>query len=322
MSLCFLLAAGEGRRLRPYTQKIIKPAMHFLNLPLSYYGTFLALKAGFENFIVNKHHLPDQVDLLAHDLGQFTKSFKTVDETKELLGSGGALWNARNILKEHDYFLIANSDEVLLHQDENLLKSLKDKHINKKPLATLLTCDHPELLKTLKAVWVNEKGDVRGFGMEAPEPNLKPVHYTGYKIFSKEVLDWLPEGESNIFYDVLKEAINKGETIQTQHIDNAIWHETGNFNSFLSASIDITQCGWSYVQDRLKFFKKQENEIFESEGKTLIYPKNNKNWEPKNINGSVVMGHQTLPSESVFENCILQPSAHLEPKNYSNEMLV
>ena len=68
MSLCFMLTAGQGTRLKPFTNKTPKPAIPFLNLPLAYYGFYLARKAGFQNFLMNKHHLPDFIEQLAQSL--------------------------------------------------------------------------------------------------------------------------------------------------------------------------------------------------------------------------------------------------------------
>lgn len=322
MSLCYLLAAGEGRRLRPYTETRIKPRFEFLNLPLAFYGSFLALKGGFKNLLINKHHLPDQVEILAQELAPFFEKVKTIDETQKLLGSGGALWNARKTLSQHEHFMIANGDEVLLSEDTQVVEKLVDRFQHTKSIATLLTCDHPELLKTLKAVWVNDQDEVRGFGLEAPEPGLKPVHYTGYKIFDRKILDWLPEGESNIFYDILVGAISKGEKVQTLHLPRAIWHETGNFDSFLNASQDITECGWSYVQDRLTYFKRPKNQLKKQSNGTVIYSESNTTIDFSKCTGTVVIG-DTAFNNNTLENVIVQNGSVLqEDKNYSNQMIL
>lgn len=254
MSLCFLLTAGQGTRLKPYTDHCAKPTIPLLNLPLAYYGFYLAVKGGFQNFLMNKHHLPEQIEDLATQLRPFARKVETIDETKALLGSGGALWNARDVLKNHDYFLVANGDEVLLPQDETILSELFHHCKTTQSLCTLLTCDHPELLKSLKPVWVNSKGMVKGFGMTAPKESLQPVHYTGYKVFSKKILDWLPEGESNIFYEVVTEAIKKGEHVSHLHLPKAIWFETGNPAAFATASEELQKNHITRMKERFEFF--------------------------------------------------------------------
>lgn len=256
MSLCFLLCAGQGTRLRPYTESRPKPRIPLLNLPLAHYGFYLAQKGGFNQFLLNKHHLPEQIDLLAKELSPFASEVSTVDETAKLLGSGGALWNARHLLEKQDYFLVANGDEVMIPKSDKVLSDLLEKFKSDSALCTLLTCDHPDLLSKLKAVWVNSDGCVQGFGMTAPRPQLNPVHYTGYKIFSRKIFDYLPEGESNIFYDVVVKAIVAGEKVTTHHLGLTPWFETGNFDSLLDASRHLALNHWEDLQKRRTFFNK------------------------------------------------------------------
>lgn len=258
LSLCFLLCAGKGTRLRPYTEKTPKPCLPFLDLPLAYYGFYLACLGGFDNFLLNKHYLPEQIEDLAKRLSGLANKIDVIDETAELLGSGGAIWNARDIIAKHDYFMIANGDEVLFPQNDNIIKKLTQQFQADSSLCTLLTCDHPELLKSLKPVWVNSQGQVRGFGMRKPDEEVRPVHYTGYKIFSHRILDFLPLGESNIFYDVLIKAIANGENITTLHLKNASWYETGTVESFLSASKIIAHKHALALERRKQFFSKLE----------------------------------------------------------------
>ena len=308
MSLCFLLGAGEGQRLRPYTEARPKPSLEFLTLPLAYYGFYLCRQAGIENFIMNKFHLPEQIEVLTSKLRKFCSSISTIDETAKLLGSGGALWNARETLKNHEYFLVANADEVLIPQDPKVLSTLIEKFQMDHSLCTLLTCDHSELLNTLKPVWVDDLGHVKGFGMEKPSKELKPVHYTGYKIFSTKILERIPFGESNIFYDVLTEAIKDGEKITTLHIDHCFWHETGNFDSFLSASSSLCGSSFTEINKRREYFNLPllaEN----ADGNSLtVYPENliippNFSTEGINVIGDEVeLGNCTHLKNTIIES--------------------
>ncbi len=255
---------------------------------------------------MNKHHLPEHIESLAASLSPFCKSIQTVDETSQLLGSGGALWNARNILSREKSFLIANGDEVLLPRDKIVLSQLNEKFQNDKALCTLLTCDHPELLKSLKAVWVNSEGDVKGFGMEPPEEGLKPVHYTGYKMFSSKIFDWLPEGESNIFYPVLSEAIAQGKKISTYHLGTTAWFETGNIVSFLEASNLAARNQWSLINDRREFFEMPVLFKKEDDQATLVTANKQDLEHFADCRGLVVLGENVdWPSQATLENAVI-----------------
>jgi NDP-sugar pyrophosphorylase family protein len=219
------------------------------------YGFFWAHQAGYKNFLFNVHHLPEHIHDQTRQLQSLCRSIEISDETQQIMGSGGALYQARSFLKNHDYFLVGNADEVMLPQNPQVLTQLTAHHLHQDPLCTLLTCDHPDLLKKFNGVWVDSHGHVQGFGKEGPRPGLKPVHYTGYKVFSKRILDYLPAGESNIFYDVLVNAISQGERVAHLHINELNWFETGDLQSYLDASRIIADRHMELMQPLFSFYK-------------------------------------------------------------------
>ena len=238
------------------------------------YGFYLAKQAGFEDFLFNTHHLPQEIERYAEKLRPMAQTLNISSENNEILGSAGAIWKARDLLKNHDYFLVANGDEILIPTDPKVLKHLVSQFHNDNSLCTLLTCEHPELLKTLKAVWVDKNNHVQGFGMDKPRDDLKPVHYTGYKVFSKKILDLIPPGESNIFYDVLIKAIAQGSTVTIHHLENCHWYETGNFNSFMEAGQTIVQDHLGVLNEIQNFFGQSIEVIRDDQGNQLVIPGN------------------------------------------------
>ncbi len=300
MSLCFMLTAGQGTRLKPYTDYYAKPTLPLLNIPLAYYGFYLAAQGGFKDYLMNKHHLPNQIEILASSLKDHCREITTVDETEKLLGSGGALWNARDILRKHEFFMIANGDEVLIPTDSKVINKLVRFFNEKKTLSCLLTCDHPELMKSLKPVWVTPDQTVIGFGMDAPPGEPRPVHYTGYKVFSSKILDWLPNGESNIFYEVLVEAISQGQNIFHYHLDQAEWHETGNPRSFFEASRTLAQTQWAAINQRRQFFGWKPLWKTVDNSKQLIGEDENLKQHWDQISGHVVVGSGVHWPENQF----------------------
>ena len=87
-----ILAAGEGRRLRPHTESRPKPLMPFLNLPLLRHSLRLAARSGVRRVWINAWHCaPQIVDFVA------TRPEPALDVTvvveDQLLGTGGGLAN-------------------------------------------------------------------------------------------------------------------------------------------------------------------------------------------------------------------------------------
>jgi mannose-1-phosphate guanylyltransferase len=251
-----LLSAGLGTRLRPYTNVLPKPCIPFWGLPMMYYSLYLLKKANCLDVTINLHHLPEKIKAMttAKELADFRFHFSLEEERP--LGSGGALYHAQNYLQDCDHFFAINGDEVMIPSTPEILNHLQEHHERQHALATLLVTDHPDLLKTLKPVWINREGLVRGFGLKpTTTEELRPVHYTGYKIFQQRILKQLPEGESNIFYDILVAAMKNGEKVSVL-FDRTAWWETGNFDSLVSAIGQIIDSSdhQKYIQDIFKEF--------------------------------------------------------------------
>jgi mannose-1-phosphate guanylyltransferase len=233
-----LLSAGHGTRLRPYTNDLPKPAIPFLGLPLCYYSLAFLKKFGCKNIVMNLHHLPQKIEVLTKnpELADFTFQFSR--ENEKAMGSGGALYYAQSFLQKTEAFFAINSDEVMIPDTPNILEKLQTHFQKTKALATLLVTDHPDLQKTLRPVWINPEGVIRGFGDKpTTHETLRPVHYTGYKIFSKDVLPLLPSGESHIFHDTLVPAMKAGALVNTV-FEKCLWWETGSWPGLLTACHD------------------------------------------------------------------------------------
>ena len=56
----FILAAGFGKRLRPFTEKLPKPLIKIKHKPLIDWNLKKIKKAGFKNIVINTHYLSDK----------------------------------------------------------------------------------------------------------------------------------------------------------------------------------------------------------------------------------------------------------------------
>ncbi|MDQ3321798.1 MAG: nucleotidyltransferase family protein, partial [Acidobacteriota bacterium] len=102
-----ILAAGFGTRLFPLTIDRTKPAIPFLGKPLVGYVAEYVARFGFKDVVVNLHHQPESVKKALGDGGAYgVKIHYTLEEPK-ILGTAGALDNARHLL-ENETFLIVN----------------------------------------------------------------------------------------------------------------------------------------------------------------------------------------------------------------------
>lgn len=106
----FLLAAGEGRRLRPLTRTVPKCLVPIHGTPLLAIWLRLLEAHGVTDVLVNVHHLHEQVTafLRTHETGV---SVHTVYEPR-LLGSAGTVVTHRAFVDDAECFFIVYADNL------------------------------------------------------------------------------------------------------------------------------------------------------------------------------------------------------------------
>src|SRR5918912_976091 len=132
-----ILAAGYGTRLWPLTADRTKPAIPFLGKPLVGYVAEYLGRYGCRDIVVNLHHEPDSVRAALGDGTRFGVRLEYVFE-ETILGTSGALDNARHLL-EDDTFFVVNGKIVT---DIDLTRALAT-HRERGALATLVLRPNP-----------------------------------------------------------------------------------------------------------------------------------------------------------------------------------
>jgi NDP-sugar pyrophosphorylase family protein len=236
-----ILAAGFGTRLFPLTVDRTKPAIPFLGKPLVGYVAEYLSKFGFKEIIVNLHHQPESVKAALGDGSLFGVKIHYTLEQPQILGTAGALWNARSFL-EKETFLVINGKIVT---DIDLSKALET-HRKSGAIATMVL---KENAKHEKFTIINTENDlVTGFG-GFPEPifsgeirNPKseiqnPLMFTGIQILEPTVFDYIPAGiESDIISTFYRHAIAKGEPVAA-HVAAGKWYELSTIPRYLEISL-------------------------------------------------------------------------------------
>ena len=98
----FILAAGFGKRLRPFTEKLPKPLIKVKNKPLIYWNLRKIKKAGFNNVVINTHH---QSNKIIRSVGKGEKFGLKIDYSyeEEIQGTGGALIKAKRFFQKEPF---------------------------------------------------------------------------------------------------------------------------------------------------------------------------------------------------------------------------
>jgi mannose-1-phosphate guanylyltransferase len=231
-----LLCAGRGVRFRPVTERIPKPLLPFLNVPLASAHLRRLHEAGFDEIAVNLHHLPDEVE---RHLRQPAPGVPQLTFFREplILGTAGALRNAAEFLATDD-FLVVNSDAALAADYRALVAA----HRNSGRAATLLVVENrePDRYTPLQA----EGNRIAGFGVRGPAPLLEtPLLYTGVCVLAPRLLSRIPPGETSLVADLWRPLLDdRTEEIGFVRHDGP-FADLGRPSDFLRASLEALSRG-------------------------------------------------------------------------------
>ena len=101
----FILGAGLGTRLRPWTKNIPKPLLAVRDRPLITFVMDHCLSIGIERFIVNTHHCASAYGAAFPD-GHYRGMPVIFRHEPVLLDTAGGLKNVEDLLKDDDTILV------------------------------------------------------------------------------------------------------------------------------------------------------------------------------------------------------------------------
>ena len=242
-----ILSAGYGTRLWPLTEDRTKPAIPILGKPLVGYVAEYLARYGCDEVVVNLHHRPESVRRALGDGSKFGVKLHYVEEP-EILGTSGAVDNARTLL-EGETFVVING-KIITDID---LSAALDSHRRTKALATLVLlpnagCERFSIVET-------SEGLLRGFGGMPVKGEFSkgnpPLMFTGIQVFEPGILDYIPRGVfSHSTSDVYPQAVAAGERIGV-HVAGGNWYELSTIPRYLDISLLLlAQAGKSITKGR------------------------------------------------------------------------
>lgn len=129
----FILAAGNGTRLKPITNHKPKALVEINGVTLLERNIRRLMRFGFNDIIINVHHFADQVIHFLKEKENFGINIEVSDESNSLLDTGGGLMKASWFFDAKESFIVHNVD-ILTDID---LADIYQKHKYSNVLATL-----------------------------------------------------------------------------------------------------------------------------------------------------------------------------------------
>lgn len=243
-----ILAAGLGTRLRPLTNDRPKALVELngrtlLEIVISRLASF-----GVTDFIVNVHHLADQVVSYLKSKNNFGFRMEISREDDLLLDTGGGLKKAAWFFEDgsaalDEPFFLHNVDVVSNIDLSAMLQSHK-KHNALATLAVQARESSRQLLfdgqLQLRARLVKENGSTN--------PNLPGTHalaFTGIHVLSPRILPLLTESGPFSIIDSYLRLSSEGRKVLAFRADSFYWRDLGRPADLVQASLDLQRAGSS-----------------------------------------------------------------------------
>lgn len=241
-----ILAAGYGTRLYPLTLDRAKPALPFLNRPLVGYVAEYLARHGCREVAVNLHHLGDSVRDALGDGSRFGVDLTYVEEP-EILGTGGALANARAFLDRGTFIVINGKivtdidlgDALATHRRRGALATLVLRRNRKRERFSVVNITPDERITGFNAAPSHASDNVKVDIAESINGRDVPLMFTGIQILEPEIFAYIPpQGFSHTTTEVYPAAIRRGELVAA-HIAEGMWHEMSTIERYLDISLDL-----------------------------------------------------------------------------------
>lgn len=231
----FVLAAGFGERLRPFTETVPKPLLPIGCVPLIGYALRLLAHHDVSDVIVNMHHLSESMQAVLGDGSPFGVRVQCSIE-KDILGTGGGLKRVQAALADQTCVVINSDTPVFVD-----LHHMRDVHQRRGALATMVlrevADDDP-----VGRVDIDAEGRVlRILGQGMPGTAARSLMFAGVHILEPRVLDRLPaEQKTCILRQGYIPALQQGEPIFSV-IGSGYWADAGTPETFFQTNMDALE---------------------------------------------------------------------------------
>lgn len=210
----FILAAGLGTRLRPYTDEIPKPMVKVRDKPMLDHALDAFEKIGIQHCVINTHYKADVIHdhIKARTAPEIITSYEP-----ELLDTGGGIKNAITYFDD-DFFILSGDSVWENAPHENTLQALANAW-NPSKMDILMLLQPVSSMKLTQGVG-DYHLDANGRATRALDQSGAYM-FTSIRINSPKIFDGTPDGKFS-YLELMDKAQNQGRLYGLVH--DGIWH--------------------------------------------------------------------------------------------------
>ena len=249
-----ILAAGEGKRLRPATLERPKALVPFAGVELLQLALSQLCRLCLQRIGVNCWHKADLLQEAAHRLGLQYGLDLAVSVEPTLLDTGGGIRRAHPLLERPDFLLVHNADVLLDYDLTQLIRA----HLAGDADATLLLVERRGPCTVDRA----ETGGISDFR----RPRGKGRYtFSGVQILSKYIFDYIPANRPFSIVTALEDAIANGRRVNGLVVPaDCYWCDLGTQESYIQAHADVFKWNIRYhllLRDALQVQARRRQEL-------------------------------------------------------------
>lgn len=303
----FILAAGFGTRLKPFTDHVPKALVSVCGEPLLKRAYDFFIANGITTIAVNAHHHSEQIRDFISVRGLDCTIFH---EAEKIRGTGGALYFAKRFLSKDEYFCVANVDIIASFD----LKALFDAFVELRCSVGLVSV--PSKRGT---VWYD--ADTKEYFGARSEMSALPegcggepacAEFLGITFYKKEFLDLLTENDFSIL-SVWKRCQQQGMSVKIIEAGPAYWIDLGTPANLASIHFDVLdgKCDMA-VPEKLLVDRKAKKAYPRSFSASMVENLGAYSWidalsipDSSRISRSLVFSDAVVPENTDIRNSIV-----------------
>ncbi|WP_333575882.1 nucleotidyltransferase family protein [Sphingobacterium sp.] len=222
-----LMAGGEGKRLRPLTEKTPKPLLKVGDKPIIEYNIERLKKVGIKNVNLSINYLGDQLIDYFGDGKDRDLNIQYVKEDKPL-GTVGSILLVDHF--SHDDIIVMNSDLLTNIDFADFFQTYKKTDADMAVATTSYHVDVPYAV-----LEVNESNTVKSL---KEKPRYTYYSNAGIYILKRDLLKMIPENQFFDITDLMDRILEMNLKLVTYPI-NGYWLDVGKHEDFKKAQEDI-----------------------------------------------------------------------------------
>lgn len=222
----YVLAAGFGTRLKPITDMIPKALVPVCGVPLIEVSLRYLRKNAIDKLCTNVHYQGEVLEMFTDRLPYDVRVF---NEQPDILGTGGAIYNARDFLATDSSFAVLNSDIVLNFPLHTYIEEFEKGDAT---CVLLATVDN-----TSPTIVADEEGNYCGTIGKLFRDGGVESSFVGLALYKKEALSFFNEDDFSVV-PVWQRLVEAGKRVEVWN-KPFYWKDTGKPEDLFQVYKDV-----------------------------------------------------------------------------------